>query len=76
MRMSITASRLRENVYRILDDVLEHGRPVDIVRRGRTLRIATVDPVKPLARLTRRAKFLRVDPDELVHMDWSDQWRP
>ena len=74
--MSITASKLRENVYRILDDVIEHGRPVDIVRRGRVLRIAPVEAVKPIARLTRRAKFLRVDPDELVHMDWSSEWRP
>ena len=37
--MSITASKLRENVYRILDEVLATGVPVEIERNGRTLRI-------------------------------------
>ncbi|MGH7898170.1 MAG: hypothetical protein ACREQQ_09465, partial [Candidatus Binatia bacterium] len=30
--MKITASKLRENIYKILDQVLETGAPVDIPR--------------------------------------------
>ena len=33
--MPVTASKLRENIYRILDQVLETGVPVEIERRGK-----------------------------------------
>ena len=29
-----------------------------------------------LAALRRRDGYLRCDPEELVHLDWSDEWRP
>ena len=35
----LTASKLRANVYRVLDQVLETGVPVEIERHGRRLRI-------------------------------------
>jgi len=37
--MKVTASKLRENVYRILDQILQTGTPVEIKRKGRTLKI-------------------------------------
>jgi prevent-host-death family protein len=73
--MVLTASKLRENIYRILDRVLETGRPVEIRRRGRTLRIVPAEPADRLARLSRRP-YLVGDPEELVHCDWSGEWRP
>ncbi|MBI1844327.1 MAG: hypothetical protein HYR89_06925 [Actinobacteria bacterium] len=39
----MTASKLRENVYRILDEVLATGTPVEIERNGRLLRIVPVE---------------------------------
>ena len=42
--MAITASRLRDNVYRILDEVLDTRRPVEIERRGQRLRIVPAEP--------------------------------
>ena len=74
--MALTASKLRSNVYRILDDVLDTGAPVEIERRGRRLRIVPAEPTTKLSRLERRRKFLKVKPDELVHLDWSASWRP
>ncbi|MGI9054092.1 MAG: type II toxin-antitoxin system Phd/YefM family antitoxin [Ilumatobacteraceae bacterium] len=73
--MSVTASKLRENVYRILDEVLATGVPVDIVRNGRTLRIAAVDEPTRVGRLVRRPEAINGDPDDLVHLDWSAEWR-
>jgi hypothetical protein len=35
----LTASKLRANIYRVLDQVLETGVPVEIERHGRRLRI-------------------------------------
>ncbi|MCW5891361.1 MAG: type II toxin-antitoxin system Phd/YefM family antitoxin [bacterium] len=71
----ITASKLRENVYRILDQVLESGRPVEIERRGRTVRLVPVEPPSRLSRLKRR-RFIKGDPEALVHLDWSKEWKP
>jgi antitoxin (DNA-binding transcriptional repressor) of toxin-antitoxin stability system len=74
--MAITASQLRSNIYRLLDRVLESGKPLEIERRGEKLTI--VPPRRPdkLGRLTPRADFLSCDPEELVHLDWSNEWRP
>jgi hypothetical protein len=58
--MPITASQLRQNVYRVLDQVLETGEPAEIERRGRRLRIVSADPGTKLGRLVRRPSCLRV----------------
>ena len=73
--MSLSASKLRENIYKILDEVLETGVPVEIKRKGRTLKIVADDPPSKLARLKKRAVMLD-DPESYVHLDWSDEWRP
>ena len=71
----LTPSRLRANLYRVLDRILETGAPVEILRKGRRLRIVPetggkLDLLKP------HPDFIKGDREELVHMDWSDQWRP
>jgi prevent-host-death family protein len=73
--MELTASKLRENVYRILDEVLETGEPVVIRRRGKLLRIVPGEPRRRL-QLTSRPEFMRCDPEDLVHVDWSSEWKP
>lgn len=75
----LTASNLRENVYCILDQVLDTGTPVEIERRGQRLRItpaecAVIRPQSRLARLKAR-RYLRCEPDALVHIDWSSEWQ-
>jgi hypothetical protein len=74
--MGITASKLRENVYRILDQVLESGAAVEVERRGRRLRIVPVEPTRRLGRLRSRPEYLKAEPEALVHLDWSREWRP
>ena len=77
----MTASKLRANVYRVLDQVLETGVPVEIERHGRRVRIAPVGGgrvrgASKLSGLKRRPGFLRCAPDDIVHIDWSREWRP
>ena len=74
--MPLTASKLRENIYRLLDQVLETGIPLEIKRRGKILKIIPTEPPNKLANLTHRKDFLKCDPDEIVHLDWSGEWRP
>ncbi len=74
----ITASKLRENVYRILDEILETGVPVEINRRGKKLKIVRAEEVTSsrLDNLIERPEAIAGDPEDLVHIDWSKQWRP
>jgi len=76
--MTLTASKLRQNIYRILDQVAETGVPVEIVRRRRRLKIVPAEGHAPrkIDRLKARPKALIGDPQRLVHMDWSKEWRP
>lgn len=74
--VKVSASKLRENVYRILDQVLATGEPVEIERKGKTLRIVPAEPSSKLQRLKRRGRYLAGDPDAIVHLDWSAEWRP
>ncbi len=39
MEKRFTASHLRQNIYRILDEVIETGQPVEIERKGSVVRI-------------------------------------
>jgi hypothetical protein len=73
--MALTASKLRENIYRIIDQVLETGVPVEVRRKGKTVRIVPGEPVSRLERLRPR-EFLLEDPESIVHLDWSEEWRP
>ena len=74
--MPVTASKLRENIYRILDQVLETGVPVEIERRGKILKIVPTEMPKKLDNLIDRRDFVRGDPEDIVHLDWSSAWRP
>ncbi len=73
--MPLTASKLRTDIYNILDRVLETGVPVEVVRRGRVLRIIPDQPRSKLERLP-TLDYIVGDPDDLVHLDWSGEWRP
>jgi hypothetical protein len=76
--MVLTASKLRQDIYRILDRVAETGVPVEIVGRRRRLKIVAADGSAPrkIQRLKVRPKVLIGDPQRLVHVDWSKEWKP
>lgn len=74
--MPVTPSKLRADIYNLIDRVLETGEPLEIVRHGQVLRL--VPPARPgrswVDRLPRRDGVVRGDPEALVHCDWSDTW--
>lgn len=73
--MRLTASRLRQDIYRILDQILESGVPVEIERRGKVLKIMPPEQTSKLDSLRSR-DYLDVDPEELIEIDWSGTWSP
>jgi len=72
--MTMTASALRRDIYRILDRVLESGEPVIIERNGRRVRISAEDVPSRLEALVRRPEVVVGNSDDFVHLDWSDEW--
>ena len=75
-KKAITASKLRENVYRILDEIVKTGVPVEIERNGNKLKIFPEEQVNKLGNLIKRPSYLKCDPNEIVHVDWSNEWKP
>lgn len=74
--LATTASKLRANIYRMLDEVLETGQPLEIERNGKTLVIAPKEERSIWDRLPRREGFIVGDPSDLIHIDWSSEWNP
>ncbi|HEX3068715.1 MAG TPA: type II toxin-antitoxin system Phd/YefM family antitoxin [Thermoanaerobaculia bacterium] len=76
MGKRITASHLRQNIYRILDEVIETGRPVEIERKGIVVCIQTGRQEKSIFEtLTPHPGSIVGDSEDLVHMDWSPEWK-
>lgn len=65
----MTAAKLRENVYGILDRVLETGTPTEVLHKGRVLRIVPAARPSKLGRLKRR-KAYKGDVYQILNMDW------
>jgi hypothetical protein len=78
--MALTASKLRADVYRLLDRVLETGEPLEIERNGKVLVNSAKEEQRArgskLDNLPTRPGYIVGDPDELIHMDWSAEWNP
>ena len=72
--MVVKPSRLRANLYRLLDHVLRTGEPIEIDRGGKKLLIVPKEKQAKLNNLLRRDVIVG-DPEDLVHLDWSREWR-
>jgi hypothetical protein len=70
-----SVSALRANLYRLLDRVLETGRPIEVERRGERLKIVRSEKRSRLSLVRPARGYLKVDADELLGLDWSEEWR-
>jgi hypothetical protein len=71
--MTVTASKLRQNVYKLLDEVIYTGVPLEVKRRGTVLRIVSENTGDKFAHLKKRS-VMACPPEALVHIDWSAEW--
>jgi len=71
--MRVTASKLRADIYNILDETLKTGIPIEVVRKVRVLKIVPESRPSKLSRLQKR-DYIVGDPEDLVHMDWLQEW--
>ena len=73
--MRLTASKLRQEVYKILDEVIRTGKPAEIERNGSILQIVTVSKnYSKLSKLKKR-KLSNEDSNNFEHIDWTQEWQ-
>ncbi len=75
--MTITATKLRADLYRVIDDVIKKGVPVEVELRGRKVRIVPAEPRDKLATLVKRPGVTIRDPGRLPRIKTFDErkWR-
>lgn len=74
VKMILSPSTLRQNLYKLLDRVIETGIPLEIKRKGKIIRIIAPEGSDKLKNLKKR-DILNCDPQDLVHIDWSAEWK-
>ena len=79
--MAITATKLRSDLYRVIDDVIKKGVPVEVELRGKKVRIVPAEPRDKLANLVRRPGVIAGAASRLAHVKtfdeakWREKWR-
>ena len=76
MPQQVTDINSKEDILRILDKVVNTDTPLEIERNGKRLLISPTKKHRDLDCLEKHADFIVGNPDDLVHMDWSSEWKP
>jgi hypothetical protein len=70
----ITPSELRQNLYNLLDQVILTGKPIEIKRGNKVLKISVELPKAKLDNLKTR-DVLNCEPDEIINNNWEKEWK-
>jgi len=73
--MAITPTKLRQNLFALLDEVLETGKPLDINRNGQILHIITDKKLSKLDKIVAKKVSVASD-EELINTNWDKEWKP
>ena len=63
--MPIIPSQLRTDMYWLMDQVIETGKPVEILRNGHIVRLVSAEPVTLLPPLAPHPDYTRLLEDRL-----------
>lgn len=72
--MAISVTKLREDLYAIVDRVIETGVPIEIERKGVRVRLEPARQKAKLQKLVKHPDTIVGDPEDVVHVDWSSEW--
>jgi hypothetical protein len=67
---------VQNDIFQLLDKVIKTGVPVEIERKGKRLLISPAEKRRDLDSLEEHPEFIVGNPDDLVHIDWSAEWKP
>ncbi len=70
---TVSPTELRSNIYKLLDEVLNSGVPIEINKGGKLLRIIPVEKSDKLKNLVSRPNVIVGNPDDLVDISWEKE---
>lgn len=70
---SITPTELRGNIYKILDEVLATGIPIEINKGGKKLKLVPLSEPDKFRNLVSRPDVIKGDPEDLVNINWEKE---
>ncbi len=76
MAHRMSATRLRTELFKTLDQVVAKGEAVEIERPGGTVRIVPAASDSRLARLSLHPGTVSGNPEDLASLSWEDAWQP
>ena len=76
MPQQVSDSNIQSDLLGLLDKVVKTGVPVEIERKGKRLLISPAEKRRDLDSLEEHPEFIVGNPDDLVHIDWSAEWKP
>jgi len=71
--IAVTPTELRSNIYKLLDEVLRTGIPIEVNKGEKTLRIVPVEKPSKLNNLQLRPDVIQGNPDNLVEVCWQEE---
>lgn len=74
--MRLTATHLRAELFKTLDQVIATGEPFEVERPGGRVRLVPAAPSGRLARLRPHPGRVDGDAAELASLSWPDLWQP
>jgi len=76
MPEQVSNLNIQNDIFQLLDKVIKTGVPVEIERKGKRLLISPAEKRRDLDSLEEHPEFIGGNPDDLVHIDWSAEWKP
>jgi antitoxin (DNA-binding transcriptional repressor) of toxin-antitoxin stability system len=76
MPEQVSNLNIQNDIFQLLDKVIKTGVPVEIERKGKRLLISPAEKRRDLDSLEEHPEFIVGNPDDLVHIDWSEEWKP
>lgn len=73
-RPEMSATDLRRNLYRVLDEIELTGEPQVVSRKGRTFVLLATGAARPKLGDSPGIPVLSCTPDELVDTTWDSAW--
>ena len=70
---TISVTELRGNIYKLLDEVLNTGIPIEIKKGDKKLKILPVGKVNKLENLVSRPNVINGNPGDLVDISWEKE---
>jgi len=75
MPEQVSNLNIQNDIFQLLDKVIKTGVPVEIERKGKRLLISPAEKRRDLDSLEEHPEFIVGNPDDLVHIDWSAEWK-